>query len=146
MTKKEQIEERAQLLARRDVHACLSGVVGEMLRKDEDCELLEIIEAARSDALIVCREADRACKGRDPLDAYDDDQWEAHPELSREAFDGNEIYEYWAVCPMLARELASRGEIVVDDFFGLVLWCRQASGQAISADHVFRAIAREHLK
>ncbi len=44
--------------------------------------------------------------------------------------------EYWVVNSLLASELKDRGEKVIDDLFGLTIWCRTTTGQSIAMDDV----------
>lgn len=48
-----------------------------------------------------------------------------------------EIFEWWSVSPWLGRQLAERGEVVINRG---TLWGRQMTGQAILMDHVIRQI------
>ena len=50
--------------------------------------------------------------------------------------------EYWVVSDWLARQLSARGEVVISDYYGLTIWGRQTSGQAIAIDYVIRQIVR----
>ncbi len=54
-----------------------------------------------------------------------------------------EIYEYWAVTPWLAKKLINRSEKVDQDFYGLCVWGRTCTGQAIYMDGVIRRIVEE---
>ena len=54
-----------------------------------------------------------------------------------------EIYEWWAVSSWLAGKLEEHGHPIHRDFYGLTVWGRPTTGQAISLDGVIRAIARE---
>lgn len=49
---------------------------------------------------------------------------------------GAEVYEHWLVSDHLAYKLAQHGQTVVNDFFGLTVWARTCTGQAIFLDHV----------
>lgn len=60
-----------------------------------------------------------------------------------DAEDCEEVYEWWVVSPWLGEKLSESGEVVVDDYWGVTLWGRQCSGQAIHADGVIRNIVRE---
>ena len=55
---------------------------------------------------------------------------------------GAEVYEHWIVSSHLAYKLQEHGQ-TVKDFFGLTLWCRCCTGQAISMDHVIQEIYKE---
>jgi hypothetical protein len=53
-----------------------------------------------------------------------------------------EVLEHWLVSNWLAEKLQANDEIVVDDLYGLTVWGRTTSGQAISMDGVIRQIVR----
>ena len=55
----------------------------------------------------------------------------------------DEVLEHWIVSDWLADELAERGEAVAEDFFGLTIWGRTTSGQAILLDSVIEEIGRD---
>jgi hypothetical protein len=55
-----------------------------------------------------------------------------------------EVYEHWAVSTWLAEKLAEQGEQVDTDFADLCVWARTTTGQAIYADSVIEAIARQY--
>ena len=54
-----------------------------------------------------------------------------------------EALEHWAVSDWLAERLAEKGEAVSRDFYGLNVWGRTCSGQAIALDSVILEILRE---
>jgi hypothetical protein len=56
--------------------------------------------------------------------------------------EGRTIYEHWLVTPFLAKQLEQRGELV-QDVFGLQVWGRTCTGQAIYLDDVIHNIAKE---
>ena len=47
-----------------------------------------------------------------------------------------EIYEHWIVTDFLANRLEEHGHKVLRGFFGMTVWCRPTTGQAILLDHV----------
>lgn len=55
----------------------------------------------------------------------------------------HEIYEHWIVSEWLAGQLEERGEVVERDFYGLTLWGRAGTGQAILLDGVICEIYDE---
>ena len=57
-----------------------------------------------------------------------------------------EPIEFWAVSDYLADELLKRGEAVSKDFWGLNVWGRCTSGQAIAMDTVIEDITEELYK
>lgn len=55
----------------------------------------------------------------------------------------HEIYEHWIVSEWLAAQLEQRGEVIERDFYGLTLWGRACTGQAILLDGVICSIYDE---
>jgi hypothetical protein len=55
----------------------------------------------------------------------------------------SDILEHWIVSDYLARKLEEKGETVSHDFFGLTIWGRGCSGQAILLDYVIADIASD---
>ena len=54
-----------------------------------------------------------------------------------------EIFEYWSVSDWFADKLIEEGEFVEKDFYGLCVWGRITTGQAIALDYVTRKIVQE---
>ena len=54
-----------------------------------------------------------------------------------------EIFEHWIVTSWLADKLEAKGETVVRDFYGLTVYCRPCTGQALHCDHVIQEIYNE---
>lgn len=57
--------------------------------------------------------------------------------------DEREIYEYWLVSDWLAEQLSNKGEIIETNFYGLCVWGRTTTGQAVKMDSVIQEIANE---
>ena len=55
----------------------------------------------------------------------------------------SEIYEHWIVSNWLAAQLEKRGEVIERDFYGLTIWGRACTGQAILLDDVICSIYDE---
>jgi hypothetical protein len=55
----------------------------------------------------------------------------------------HEIYEHWIVSDWLASKLEQRGEVIERDFYGLTIWGRACTGQAILLDDVICSIYDE---
>ena len=53
-----------------------------------------------------------------------------------------EVYEYWLISDWLAGKLKERDEIVFE-FYGLTIWGRTTTGQAISMDYDIQEIAKK---
>jgi hypothetical protein len=58
---------------------------------------------------------------------------------------GNEVYEHWIVSDYLASLLKAIGEAVVDDLYGLTVWGRCTTGQAIYMDYEIQVLAAHDL-
>jgi hypothetical protein len=50
-----------------------------------------------------------------------------------------DVYEHWSVTEWLGERLEEQGEKVID-FYGLTVWCRTCTGQAILLDGVIQNI------
>lgn len=77
------------------------------------------------------------------------DRWESGEYTAQEACEAlnlkpyeSEIYEYWLISEYLAEKLREHGEAVFE-YYGLTVWGRTTTGQAILLDGVIRKIARE---
>jgi len=110
--------EIAERIVANEVHACMSGVVNRMRKLEEVTGRFDIVEMA---------------DGR--LFGYWDE--------SEEAEEYNEVYEHWAVSKWLAEKLAEKGEVIELDFYGVCLWGRGTTGQAIAIDYVIEEIAKD---
>lgn len=55
----------------------------------------------------------------------------------------SEVYEHWIVSDYLADKLEAHGERVLRDFFGLTIWGRTTTGQAIYMDGAISVICAE---
>jgi len=64
--------------------------------------------------------------------------------IGEEDDEGNmpEVFEYWIVTPWLGEKLKAQGELI-SEFFDMVIWGRQTTGQVIDADAVIDDIARQ---
>jgi hypothetical protein len=58
----------------------------------------------------------------------------------------DEAMEFWAVSDNLARALTLQGEKVGQDIYGMNVWARYCSGQAIYMDNVIEVIADQWAK
>ena len=85
---------------------------------------------------------------------YKDNNWVYFPtydtkqEVIEEYFDydldafRSEVMEHWVSTCWLADRLEEHGENVVS-LYGLQIWCRSCTGQAIHCDHVIQEIYNE---
>lgn len=149
-------------LVNREVSACVSMLVSELAGKaelfpeyaddlysaytgDPDYE-----QAARDAGWVEAEENDstgnnfyREVAG-ETEDSFADDWRELCEEQGIDADDyRREIYEHWIVSDWFATKLESKGERILRDFFGLTVWGRSTTGQAILLDSVIREIASE---
>jgi len=77
----------------------------------------------------------------DPFDT----KYEAYKDCCEENnidYDYFEAYEHWVVSKYLGDKLKDKGEMV-DDFFGMTVWGRCTSGQAILLDGVISEICND---
>jgi len=72
------------------------------------------------------------------LEAYQDCVYENDLE-----YDYIEAYEHWIVSDYLAKKLEEQGEMVTYDLFGLTVWGRCTTGQAILLDYVISRICED---
>ncbi len=154
-------EIRSQLVSR-DVIYCVSSLIYELSRIDECMdEISEVI--GRPDYVAAVENCDYVEVYYDDERGgyafkYDEDGEE--PEVSDEVYDTEEqaceaavseydldydyleAYEHWIVTEWLAEKLKARGEIV-GEVYGLTIWGRCATGQAISMDGIIGEIAED---
>ena len=72
--------------------------------------------------------------------------WEGHPiEVDEdEEPEYAEVYEHWLVSEWLANKLREQDENVVE-LYGLNIWCRCSTGQAIKCDDVIQTIYNKYV-
>lgn len=110
----------AEGLVRNHVMNCVSYLVAELVKHEEYQEdLWKVCSRPYTD------------EGLDEGEEQDD-------------YEGEEIeaLEHWVVSDWLASRLKDRGEMVVD-FYGLTIWGRTCSGQAIYLDGVIGQIVTD---
>ena len=73
---------------------------------------------------------------------FDDEDEAVQDCIQNNDVQGAEVYEHWIVSSHFAYKLEQHGQ-TVKDFFGLTVWCRCCTGQAISMDHVIQEIYKE---
>jgi len=54
----------------------------------------------------------------------------------------DEAFEHYIVSEWLAAQLEKRGEMIINDFLGLIIWGRTTSGEAVYLDQVMIDIAK----
>jgi DNA-directed RNA polymerase subunit RPC12/RpoP len=142
-------------LVHREVILCVTGVVNELTYHETT-----IIYDCDNGQLLLCME----CGEQLPADAKNEDiedeaiieqmdhqtgrgyecpSCQSWMDLDFCDAESQEVLEWWAVTEWLARQLASRGEVVHHNLYGLTVWGRCCSGQAIKLDGVIVDITRE---
>lgn len=128
----------------REVFHCVSHLVAELTSKAEHFPdyIDELFDAYR--APLTEDDCCYAVESND-LDIDDCDTWQEACELHNiDPSDyWREVFEHWIVSDWLANRLEEHGERVLRDFFGLTVWGRTCTGQAISLDGVIGQIYAE---
>ncbi len=133
----------------REVIYCVSGLVHEIARNNLD-DWFHIFRAFDPE---LARELIEAAIDNDPANK----EYVEHLALNnidelKEAFHllnldlseaETEVYEHWIVSNWFARKLEAHGETVEHDFYGLTIWGRTCTGQAILLDSVICEIYDE---
>lgn len=147
-----EIQDKVQDFVNREVIYCVSSLVYELTQKQEIHEdFYHLWQGAPSYGEWTCPE----CGHSFDEEAADKYTREGHlnyiecPECEHEDCspkdnfqpeEYSEIFEHWIVSDWLADRLESHGETVERDFFGLTIWARSCTGQAIMLDWVIRQI------
>ena len=136
-------------LVRNEVLLCVSGLVAEILAKNEDMEFYHLLATDNYlDALEDNLDSDDLATIRDEYEIADLDELE-EGDLVDIANQYNidpyveEIFEHWAVSGFLADRLIDAGETVEKDFFGVNVWARTTTGQSITLDYVICKIVTD---
>lgn len=132
--REDKIEKRVEALVKHDVHLLMSGIIAWMQEKDEEAR--ELVQDALSDG---------AQQVWEPTDVGEEP--ERCPNCDNEhCAEGDteypEVYEWWAVSSWLGEQIQGAGGVVIDDFWGLVVWGRQETGQSLTMDSELRAVAK----
>ena len=72
----------------------------------------------------------------------DDECREGLQDLVRDNAERAEVYEWWAVTGFLTADLEAHGCVILD-WYGIQVWGRETTGQAISMDGVIRQIVTD---
>jgi hypothetical protein len=155
--KPETIESRARDIVAREVYCNVGGMVCRLAEKEDE----QAIEACMPVPDYESAAIDEGWKhaGKRAGDTDEDDfVW---LNADSEQFDGSarelcedqriephdrEVFEHWAVSNWLAARLEEQGERVDTDFYGLNVWSRTTTGQAIYADECIEQIAANVLR
>lgn len=142
--------EKVENLVRNEVVYCASQIVTELLAKEDNIDdfyhlrgredYLEAIhqELANKDLETVLSDYNV----EDLTDIEENDLVDIANEYNIDPY-YNEVYEYWIVSGFLADRLEAEREVIERDFFGLTIWGRMTTGQAICCDHVICKIATD---
>lgn len=147
-------QEIKQKFVNREVIYCVSTLVSELAKKAEEFleytdDLYGVFEGI-PDYEEAAKQADWI-KGKDLFynntmqDTSEAETWQELCEEQGIEVDDYipEIYEHWIVSDWLANKLEAHGEKVLWDFFGMTIWCRTTTGQAILLDGVISKICAE---
>ncbi len=127
----------------REVKCCVSYLVADVAKTKEDfLHLFSAFDPDRARELIAEAIEEEPCNQNeiehDNLDVNDDADLPAILALC--SIDRQEaeceVFEHWIVTDWLADKLEAKGETVERDFYGLAVWGRATTGQAISIDDV----------
>ena len=152
-TKNQEIKRR---LVNREVIYCVSTLVYELAQKAEEFpEYTDDLygafqaepdyqEAAEAEGWTYDEEDDSYIDSEGYIDTTCSSWEDVCYGHSIDAYDYTpEVFEHWLVSNWLADKLEEHGEKVLRDFFGLTVWCRCTTGQAILLDGVISRIAEE---
>lgn len=149
----EPTQEQCGRIVEHEVYLCVTGMV-EQLHKHEP-EMLEELDHMWVRVCDHCGEHLPA--DAENVDDYDDDDDLPGELIASGAYkcscgefldadqDGTEpveLYEWWAVSSWLADHLETHGHVVNRDCYGLIVWGRPTTGQAIKLDGVIVEITR----
>lgn len=163
------LDEGAREMVNREVHYCVSSLISELCKDEVKAgELMEVMykydyeEAAmqyiyndmsRTDCVeyleglsIDCRDEETIGTLREAVlaNAIEEGIEVFCEERNVEPYSW-EIYEHWIVSDWLADKLAAKGHAVMYDFYGLTIWGRPTTGQAIYCDSVIQGIYAEMM-
>lgn len=160
-----------QTMVRREVHYCVSSLISEIAKgyggtneelgemaesAFELCRPIEDFEEAATqagwqeadnEADVYLRNATQAERDAGHMgELLYADSWQQACEIDDlEPYEW-EVFEHWIVSDWLADKLEAKGERVEKDFWGLTVWGRTTTGQAIYMDSVIEAIYADMMK
>lgn len=144
----------------REILACASYLISELMTVDKFQEELWEMQALDYDAAVYdyvfnnpnIDDVEVYCTGEridfttdKELYKYlaDNDKFADFCEDLRLEPEEREIFEYWIITDYLGRKLQGKGEAVLFNFYGLTIWGRTTTGQAIALDGVIQRIFEE---
>lgn len=140
----ETLHERATRLVRDEVYCCISSLVEVMAGKCQDDDALDLMasvpdyESAALDA--GWKESPSGVWVNEGMELGYETAVEVCTEERIEPYE-REVFEHWCVSQWLARRLDELGEKVCLDFYGLCIWARTTTGQAIAIDACIEQLA-----
>ena len=142
-------------LVDREVILCVTGVVNELMAR----ETTLIYDCENGQSLICMECGEQLPAGARNEDIEDDaiidsmehgtgrgyqcPHCETWMDLDFCDTEPQDVLEWWAVTEWLANRLMERGQVIHRNMYGLTVWGRCASGQAIKLDGVIVDITRE---
>lgn len=135
----------------REVIYCVSSLVSRLAETVLVDEVLDIFQGAPSYGEWHCPFCQHDWEEEPPEPRkYGDPVFVECPECNEDVDDEyfspseyREIYEHWIVTDWLAERLAEKGEAICKDFYGLTIWGRSCTGQAIALDGVISEIHQD---
>jgi hypothetical protein len=128
-------------LVAREVLACASMFVGRLIQLETQ-ETGSLDYESEAQNLMGGYKQCEHCEGERTIYNEDSEEDEECSECYGEGEISVDIYEHWIVSDWLGRHLKQRDE-VVEEYYGLTIWGRQCSGQAIKLDGVMEQIVDE---
>lgn len=123
--KGETLEDATKRLINNEVFCCQSSLVEELFSKD-----IFICDDVRNNYSVCKDRDDELCSGCRDHNGCDN-------------MEMKEVFEWYAVSTWLGEELAKRGAVVLDNYYG-VWYGRECTGQSMYMDNdVLKAIAKE---
>lgn len=128
--KNTKVHKLTERLIQNEIHLCVSNVVDRLLETDES------LTEEYHDAVYA---ASKPCRVCDDCTGYDGDMDKAPEDCSDHIHP--EVYEWYAISDSLARDLRTQGEVILDDCYGMTVWGRTVTGQAIILDGTMQKVA-----
>ena len=129
----------------RELIHCVSCLVSDIAARDEDFfHMFRTFDPDRAREMINDAIADDPDRGQEIEDNDLDDLQQLQHAFQLLDLDvceaESEVYEHWIVTDWLANKLEPKGEMIERDFYGLTIWGRCCTGQAITLDDVICTI------
>lgn len=142
----EPTQEECGRVVDRDVLLNVNGVVEKLFEHEpdlrDDCENAWVRQCPECGECVP-QDAEMADEDADGVPAHQCAHCKNYIDLDICDTEPQEVYEWWAVSSWLADRLAEHDEVLHRDLYGLIVWGRCTTGQAILLDGVIVAITRE---